>query len=111
MKSALSHSLKVVACVGLAVASLGAQADDREAGRKLFTSGTSPACAVCHTLRDAQTTGEIGPVLDEIKPDEERVAKALRNGLGVMPSFRDKLSDQEIALLARYVAQATGAAR
>lgn len=96
---------------GLALASFAAQADDRAAGRKLFTSGTAPACAVCHTLRDAQATGEVGPVLDEIKPDAERVAKALRNGLGVMPSFRDKLSEQEITLLARYVAQATGAER
>ncbi len=96
---------------GLALASLVAHADEQAAGRKLFTGGTAPSCAVCHTLRDAQATGEIGPVLDEIKPDAERVAKALRSGLGVMPSFRDKLSEQEIALLARYVAQATGAAR
>jgi cytochrome c6 len=97
---------------GLALASFVACADDdRAAGRKLFTGGTAPSCGVCHTLRDAQTTGEIGPVLDEIKPDAERVAKALRTGLGVMPSFRDKLSEKEIALLARYVAQATGAER
>lgn len=96
--------------LGLAAASL-AHADEREAGRKLFNSGTAPACAVCHTLRDAQATGEIGPILDELKPDEARVAKAVRTGLGVMPPFRDKLSDAEIALLARYVAQASGAAR
>lgn len=96
---------------GLALASLVAHADDQAAGRKLFTSGTAPSCALCHTLRDAQSTGEIGPPLDEIKPDAERVAKALRSGLGVMPSFRDKLTEQEIALLSRYVAHATGAAR
>jgi cytochrome c6 len=92
---------------GLALASFVAHADERAAGRKLFTSGTAPSCAVCHTLRDAQATGEIGPVLDEIKPDAERVAKAVRTGLGVMPAFRDKLSEQDIAVLARYVAQAT----
>jgi cytochrome c6 len=90
------------------LASLAAHADELGAGRKLFTSGTAPSCAVCHTLRDAQATGEVGPVLDEIKPDAERVAQALRNGLGVMPSFRDKLSEQDIALLARYVAQVAG---
>jgi mono/diheme cytochrome c family protein len=39
------------------------------------------------------------------------VAKAIQDGLGVMPGFRDKLSAQEIALLARYVAQATAAPR
>ncbi|WOB11040.1 cytochrome c [Piscinibacter gummiphilus] len=97
-----------MAAAALAAASLGAQADDREAGRKLFTSGAAPSCATCHTLRDAGATGEIGPVLDELKPDEARVVQALRNGLGVMPSFRDKLSDNEIALLARYVSQVAG---
>lgn len=97
-----------IAAAALAAASLGAQADEREAGRKLFTSGAAPSCATCHTLRDAGATGEIGPVLDELKPDEARVVQALRNGLGVMPSFRDKLSDNEIALLARYVSQVAG---
>lgn len=97
-----------IAAAALAAASLGAQADERDAGRKLFTSGAAPSCATCHTLRDAGATGEIGPVLDELKPDEARVMQALRNGLGVMPSFRDKLSDNEIALLARYVSQVAG---
>lgn len=97
--------------VGLAFASLASLADERAEGRKLFTSGTSPSCAVCHTLRDAQATGEVGPVLDELKPDEERVAKAVRNGLGVMPAFGEKLSEKDIALLARYVAQASSAVR
>ncbi|WP_413816615.1 c-type cytochrome [Piscinibacter gummiphilus] len=102
------NTRRCIAAAALAAASLGAQADDREAGRKLFTSGAAPSCATCHTLRDAGATGEIGPVLDELKPDEARVVQALRNGLGVMPSFRDKLSDNEIALLARYVSQVAG---
>ncbi|MET0333545.1 MAG: cytochrome c [Rhizobacter sp.] len=96
--------------LGLDSATL-AHADEREAGRKLFTSGTTPSCSVCHTLRDAQATGEIGPVLDELKPTAERVATAVRMGLGVMPPFGDKLSPQQIDLLSRYVAQASGAAR
>jgi cytochrome c6 len=39
-------------------------APEREAARKLFTSGTAPSCAVCHTLRDAGAEGAVGPVLD-----------------------------------------------
>jgi cytochrome c6 len=101
----------VIAAVCMAAASFATQADEREAGRKLFTSGTAPSCATCHTLRDAQATGEIGPPLDELKPDEARVAQVLRTGLGVMPPFRDKLSEKELALLARYVAQVAGAPR
>lgn len=102
------NTSQCIAAAALAAASLAAQADEREAGRKLFTSGTAPSCSVCHTLRDAQATGEIGPPLDELKPDEARVMQALRNGLGVMPSFRDKLSEKDLALLARYVAQVAG---
>jgi cytochrome c6 len=104
----VKRSLQCIAAAALAVASLAAQADERETGRKLFTSGTAPSCALCHTLRDAQATGEIGPPLDELKPDEARVLQAMRNGLGVMPPFRDKLSEKDLALLARYVAQVAG---
>nr|WP_181375554.1 cytochrome c [Polaromonas sp. E3S]AWD72074.1 cytochrome C oxidase [Polaromonas sp. E3S] len=80
-------------------------------GKRLFTHGTVPACAVCHTLQAAGAEGAIGPILDELKPDEARVAKALRNGLGQMPSYKDKLSDAEITALARYVAKMSGGAR
>ncbi|MBL0731168.1 cytochrome c [Piscinibacter sp. HJYY11] len=104
----MNTALHCIAAAALAASSLAVQADEREAGRKLFTSGTAPSCAVCHSLRDAQASGEIGPPLDELKPDEARVSQALRNGLGVMPSFRDKLSEKDLALLARYVAQVAG---
>lgn len=79
------------------------------AGKVLFSKVT-PACAVCHTLRDAGAEGAVGPVLDELKPDAARVAKALRDGLGSMPSYRATLSDEQIAALARYVAKASGGA-
>ncbi len=80
-------------------------------GRLLFKQSAVPACALCHTLKDAGAEGEIGPNLDELKPDAARVAKALRNGIGQMPAYRGKLTEQQIETLARYVAQASGAAR
>jgi sulfite dehydrogenase len=80
-------------------------------GKRLFTQGPAPACAVCHTLQAAGAEGAVGPVLDELKPDAARVAKALRNGLGQMPSYKDKLSDEEIAALARFVSKTSGGAR
>lgn len=76
-------------------------------GKKLFLSAV-PACAICHTLKDAGTEGAVGPVLDEIKPDANRVAKALRDGLGNMPSYKASLSEEQIAALARYVSRASG---
>jgi sulfite dehydrogenase len=80
-------------------------------GRRLFTTDVQPSCTVCHALKDAGSTAEIGPPLDDLKPDAGRVARALRNGIGVMPSFREKLSEAQIEALARYVAHATGAGR
>lgn len=80
-------------------------------GKELFSKGAVPPCAVCHTLKDAGAVGAVGPVLDELKPDAARVAKSLRDGIGQMPSYRGKLSDEQIAALAAYVSKATGAAR
>ncbi len=89
-------------------------ADDaaqRELGRQVFTQRAKPSCTVCHTLEAAQSTGAVGPVLDELRPDAERVAKAVRDGLGAMPSFRQSLTEAEIAAVERFVEAATGARR
>lgn len=100
----------LLVAVGAAALALPASAaDDALAqGRRLFTGGAAPACAVCHTLKDAGSEGAVGPVLDELKPDEARVAQALRNGVGNMPSYRATLSDEQIQALARYVAAVAG---
>ena len=101
--------------IGLALTVLPTLAADDSAqlalGKKLFMRGVVPSCAVCHTLQDAGAEGAVGPVLDELKPDAARVAKALRNGLGQMPSYKDKLTDAELAALALYVLKASGGAR
>jgi cytochrome c6 len=86
-----------------ALAATAAHADVEE-GRRLFTSVT-PACSVCHALRDAGAEGAVGPSLDELKPDHERVVKALRTGIGQMPAFTH-LSEAQIQALARYVSAA-----
>ena len=86
----------------LAVVS-SAQAE--EDGRKLFTSVT-PACSVCHALKDAGAEGAIGPSLDELKPDHQRVVTALRTGIGQMPAFTH-LTEAQIQALAKYVSEAT----
>lgn len=83
----------------------GAAAQAEEDGRKLFTSVT-PACSVCHTLNDAGAEGVIGPSLDELKPDHQRVVTALRTGIGQMPAFTH-LTEAQIQALAKYVSEAT----
>jgi len=80
-------------------------------GKALFTRGAAPSCAICHTLKDAGSEGTVGPVLDEIKPDAKRVATALRNGIGQMPSFAGQLTEAQIQALAAYVASAASGAK
>jgi len=84
-------------------------ADQLALGKKLFMQAAVPACAVCHALKDAGASGAIGPALDELKPDAQRVAKALRNGIGQMPSYMASLSEAQILALAHYVSRASGA--
>jgi mono/diheme cytochrome c family protein len=85
---------------------LAAQA--QELGRKVFTEIAQPSCALCHTLRAAGAKGTVGPSLDELQPDRERALEALRKGVGVMPSFADKLTAQQIEAVADYVAKVAG---
>jgi sulfite dehydrogenase len=95
----------------LACAPFAAAAQDQAAGKELFMSVAQPSCAVCHTLAAAGAEGKVGPSLDELKPDAERVAKAVKQGVGVMPAFGEQLTEEQIATLARYVAHASGAAK
>ncbi len=60
-------------------------------------------CAACHTLLDAGSDGNIGPNLNEIRPDLMRVIIAVTNGIGVMPAYQDELSTEEIKAVAHYV--------
>jgi mono/diheme cytochrome c family protein len=91
------------------VAQAAASGED-EPGKQLFTNGTTPRCGICHTLHDAGASGAVAPSLDELKPDAERVAKAIKNGIGQMPAYSN-LTEQEIRAIAQYVARATGAAK
>jgi mono/diheme cytochrome c family protein len=77
---------------------------DAAAGRDLFAER---GCGSCHTLADADSTGTIGPNLDDAQPSLPRIIEILTNGRGAMPSFRDQLSDQQILDIATYVHQAT----
>ncbi len=85
--------------------------DEAKAGRKLFNEVSQPPCGMCHTLAAAGAAGEIGPNLDELKPAAERITRAVKQGVGVMPGYSETLTEEQIATLVRYVARATGAAR
>ena len=90
--------------------SIAHAADGDEAGRRLFVKDATPPCALCHTLADAGATANVGPSLDELKPDAQRVTQAVKAGIGAMPAYT-QLSGEQIQALARYVARASGAAK
>lgn len=77
---------------------------DPVAGRDVF----SAQCAACHTLADAGTTGTIGPNLDDSQPSFEAVAEIVTDGRGAMPPFGGTLTEQQIADVSAYVAEAAG---
>ena len=84
----------------------GANADDLfDEGKKIFLGVGN--CAVCHTLQDANSNGNIGPNLDEIKPGIAQIISAVTNGIGIMPAYEGQLSTGEIQALANYVAEST----
>lgn len=89
--------------------SAGAYADDLEAGRSLFNEQSEPACAVCHTLADAQAEGEVGPDLDDFKPTLEQVQTAVTSGIGVMPAYDESMTAEQIEIISRYVSSVAGA--
>ena len=64
-------------------------------------------CATCHTLFDAGSNGDIGPNLNEIKPNVGRVVMAVTNGIGVMPAYEGILTSNEIEAVAKYVSEST----
>ena len=72
-----------------------------EMGKTIFLEQGN--CAACHSLADAKSNGEIGPNLNQIKPDIARVISAVTNGIGVMPPYEGVLSMQEIKAVAHYV--------
>ena len=84
----------------------GAVEGDPAAGKQVFLGAA--ACGGCHTLADAGTTGTVGPNLDDAQPDADLVVDRVTNGAGVMPSFADTLSEQEIQNVAAYVSSVAG---
>ena len=82
----------------------GGAAGDAAAGKAVFTAN----CGACHALKDAGTSGAVGPDLDQLKPDAATVQKQVENGGGAMPAFKGTLSDADIANVSAYVASVAG---
>ena len=62
-------------------------------------------CATCHALSDAGSSEDVGPNLNDIKPNIARVVLAVTNGIGVMPAYEGILTSEEIEAVAAYVSE------
>ena len=87
--------------------SVKADQDKMILGLKIFNEKAN--CASCHQLTNAKSKGNIGPSLDDLKPTQAQVKKAVINGIGIMPAFgNDKiLTSEEIEAVSFYVEKAT----
>jgi len=74
-------------------------------GRAVFASA---GCGGCHTLSAASSSGNVGPNLDDLKPDFATVQDQVENGGGGMPAFGGDLSQEEIDAVSRFVSDSAG---
>jgi mono/diheme cytochrome c family protein len=77
---------------------------DVTGGAQVFSTA---GCGGCHTLSAAGSSGNVGPNLDDAKPEKSLIVDRVTHGQGAMPSFGDQLSEKEIADVAQYVFQST----
>ena len=64
-------------------------------------------CGVCHTFQAAGSKGQIGPNLDQLKPQTPQIIYTVTNGIGVMPAFDGTLTTEEIEAVAHYIFNST----
>lgn len=78
---------------------------DPVAGKQVFQTA---GCAGCHTLKDAGSTGNVGPNLDQAKPPLSLSVERVTHGAGAMPNFTSQLSAKQIADVTAYVVTKSG---
>ncbi|MGZ8692633.1 MAG: c-type cytochrome [Gaiellaceae bacterium] len=85
-------------------AETGEPAGDPVAGKAVFASA---GCVACHTLEAAGSTGQVGPNLDEAKPDAALVVERVTNGKAPMPPFKGQLDEKQIQDVVAFVVDST----
>ena len=79
-------------------------APSAENGERVYASA---GCGGCHVLAAAGSSGTVGPALDTRPLAATLVVDRVTNGLRAMPAFAGRLSEDEIADVAAYVAEAS----
>ena len=103
------HRLCLALVTSLVLAAAGCGGDDGGGGggggggsEQAGPAGVfSTNCGSCHTLSAAGTDGQVGPNLDDLKPDAATVKRAIEQGPSVMPE--NSLKGAEADEVAQYV--------
>ena len=108
----------VAAYIGSVAGVPGAKPPEVEGGpgAQVFAS---KGCGSCHTLEAAKSSGNLGPNLDEVLPEqseaminedivdpEAEIAKGYPAGV-MPPTFGEELSEEELKNLVEYLAEST----
>ena len=88
------------AAAGTTSTALAPLIGDPVAGAAVFQSA---GCGSCHILKAAGSTGQVGPDLDDVAPDQPTVVQQVTNGGEIMPAFSPQLSSTQINNVAAYV--------
>ncbi|MDQ2981713.1 MAG: cytochrome c [Actinomycetota bacterium] len=97
-------ALFLLATLPLAAGCGGSGGNASSPGAKVFASA---GCSGCHTLKAAGAKGQVGPNLDELKPDASTVEHQVRVGGNGMPSFAKRLTSRQVTLVADFVADSS----
>ena len=76
-----------------------------ELGSKIYNE--KAMCGTCHTLKKAESNGNVGPNLDKLKPTLDQIVYVVTNGIGVMQAWDGILTAEEIEAVAYYVYNST----
>ena len=96
----------------LVLALAGCGSDDETTDRAGQNASGEPSqvfastCGGCHTLAAADTTGKVGPNLDDLEPEATVVVRAIEVGPGSMPE--NLLEGEDAQAVADYVAANAG---
>jgi len=97
---------KIILFLFLLTSSSSASSDSKmELGLEIYNN--KAMCGTCHILQAAESTGNIGPNLDQLKPSIDQIIYAVKNGIGVMQAWEGILSSEEIKAVAYYIFSST----
>ena len=105
MAEALARRLAAPALtVALALGAAGCGSSTEGTGRELFAA----RCGSCHTLKEAGTSGRIGPNFDQVRLTRPVILSTIKHGAPPMPA--NLVTGRDAQRIADFLVSASGSA-